>query len=75
MVMLGNGVATTDTDPVETHEWRDALDSVLDVEGPERVAGVPLVHTRPVTRPSLAVAAQRGDTAATCSRSATNAVT
>jgi pyruvate dehydrogenase E1 component len=36
MVMLGNGVATTDTGPVETHEWRDALDGVLDVEGPER---------------------------------------
>src|ERR687886_1129398 len=32
----GDGVAVRDSDPQETQEWRDALDGVLDFEGPER---------------------------------------
>jgi pyruvate dehydrogenase E1 component len=31
-----DGVAIPDTDPLETQEWRDALDGVLDFEGPQR---------------------------------------
>src|SRR5580765_2258088 len=27
---------STDTDPVETNEWREAFDSVLDFDGPDR---------------------------------------
>src|SRR5919204_249174 len=32
----GDGVAIRDSDPLETQEWRDALDGVLEFEGPER---------------------------------------
>jgi pyruvate dehydrogenase E1 component len=29
-----------DVDPVETQEWRDALDSVLEFDGADRACGV-----------------------------------
>jgi pyruvate dehydrogenase E1 component len=35
-VASGNGVAMRDSDPLETQEWRDALDGVLEVEGTQR---------------------------------------
>src|SRR6266851_4438506 len=36
MVTIGDGASSADADPRETQEWREALDSVLDFEGPER---------------------------------------
>src|SRR5438128_11068541 len=35
-VATGDGVAIRDSDPLETQEWRDALDGVVEFEGPER---------------------------------------
>src|ERR671935_1794458 len=35
-VVTGDGMAIRDSDPLETQEWREALDGVLEFEGPER---------------------------------------